>query len=184
MSWNCVQFVNLSRQTGHATRQLETLALGDQLTDPKPDDDTASSMPGSFAWRGHSSPTRSFFAHDTSGAQRLPNGNPLIADGPHGVIIEITLTGEKVWEYVNPTSTGVRRSSSRTRKRCSSGDASFAQDGTRPTTRESLHSPRDQGERRCNDRPNRHHEENDVHLQIAAIAGRALGTPRRTAFRA
>ncbi len=47
-------------------------------------------------------PDPQFFAHHTSGAQRLPNGNTLIADGPHGVIIEITPTGEKVWEFVNP----------------------------------------------------------------------------------
>ena len=47
-------------------------------------------------------PDPDFFAHHTSGAQRLPNGNTLIADGPHGVIFEVTRAGEKVWEYVNP----------------------------------------------------------------------------------
>jgi hypothetical protein len=47
-------------------------------------------------------PDPEFFAHHTSGAQRLPNGNTLIADGPHGVISEVTPAGEKVWEYVNP----------------------------------------------------------------------------------
>jgi len=47
-------------------------------------------------------PDPEFFAHHTSGAQRLPNGNTLIADGPHGVVFEVTPTGEKVWEYVNP----------------------------------------------------------------------------------
>ena len=47
-------------------------------------------------------PDPDFFAHHTSGAQRLPNGNTLIADGPHGVILEVTPAGEKVWEYVNP----------------------------------------------------------------------------------
>jgi hypothetical protein len=47
-------------------------------------------------------PDPEFFAHHTSGAQRLPNGNTLIADGPHGVILEVTPAGEKVWEYVNP----------------------------------------------------------------------------------
>jgi hypothetical protein len=47
-------------------------------------------------------PDPAFFAHHTSGSQRLPNGNTLIADGPHGVIIEVTPDGEKVWEYVNP----------------------------------------------------------------------------------
>ncbi|HEX6311129.1 MAG TPA: aryl-sulfate sulfotransferase [Acidimicrobiia bacterium] len=47
-------------------------------------------------------PDPEFFAHHTSGAQRLPNGNTLIADGPHGVVFEVTPAGEKVWEYVNP----------------------------------------------------------------------------------
>jgi hypothetical protein len=47
-------------------------------------------------------PDPEFFAHHTSGAQRLPNGNTLIADGPHGVIFEVTPDGEKIWEYVNP----------------------------------------------------------------------------------
>jgi hypothetical protein len=47
-------------------------------------------------------PDPDFFAHHTSGAQRLPNGNTLIADGPNGVIFEVTPSREKVWEYVNP----------------------------------------------------------------------------------
>jgi hypothetical protein len=47
-------------------------------------------------------PDEEFFAHHTSGAQRLPNGNTLLADGPHGVVFEVTPDGRKVWEYVNP----------------------------------------------------------------------------------
>jgi len=37
-----------------------------------------------------------------SGAQRLPNGNTLIVDGPVGRLFEVTPSGQKVWEYVNP----------------------------------------------------------------------------------
>jgi hypothetical protein len=37
-----------------------------------------------------------------SGAERLPNGNTLICDGPAGRLFEITPGGETVWEYVNP----------------------------------------------------------------------------------
>ncbi len=37
-----------------------------------------------------------------SGAQRQPNGNTLIADGPAGRIFEVTEGGEVVWDYVNP----------------------------------------------------------------------------------
>jgi hypothetical protein len=47
-------------------------------------------------------PDPTFFAHHTSGAQRLPNGNTLIADGPRGVVFEVTPAGERVWEFVNP----------------------------------------------------------------------------------
>jgi len=43
-----------------------------------------------------------------SGAQRLPNGNTLICDGPAGTFLEVTDSGVVVWAYVNPvTSSGV-----------------------------------------------------------------------------
>jgi hypothetical protein len=44
-------------------------------------------------------PATDFFAEFISGAQRLPNGNTLIVDGPDGYMFEITSSGEKVWEY-------------------------------------------------------------------------------------
>jgi len=37
-----------------------------------------------------------------SGAQRLPNGNTLICDGPHGIFFEVTAAKEVVWKYINP----------------------------------------------------------------------------------
>jgi hypothetical protein len=43
-----------------------------------------------------------FFAAIVSGAQRLPNGNTLMADGPHGRIVEVDASGRVVWEYENP----------------------------------------------------------------------------------
>lgn len=42
-----------------------------------------------------------FFGLILSGAQRLPNGNTLICNGPYGVFIEVTPEKETVWEYVN-----------------------------------------------------------------------------------
>lgn len=42
-----------------------------------------------------------FFALVISGAQRLPNGNTLICDGPDGLFFEVTPEKEIVWEYVN-----------------------------------------------------------------------------------
>ena len=39
---------------------------------------------------------------DISGAQRLPNGNTLINNGPLGTFIEVTAAGQVVWKYINP----------------------------------------------------------------------------------
>jgi hypothetical protein len=50
-------------------------------------------------------PTRGserFFAAIVSGAQRLPNGNTLMSDGPHGRLVEVDASGKVVWEYENP----------------------------------------------------------------------------------
>jgi len=45
-----------------------------------------------------------FFSDHISGAQRLPNGNTLICNGPSGIFFEVTTQKEIVWEYVNPFS--------------------------------------------------------------------------------
>ena len=42
------------------------------------------------------------FAEAISGCQRLPNGNTLICDGTSGVLFEVTMEGNPVWEYVCP----------------------------------------------------------------------------------
>ena len=44
-------------------------------------------------------PPLSSTAKNISGAQRLPNGNTLICQGPDGLFFEVTASGEKVWEY-------------------------------------------------------------------------------------
>ena len=41
------------------------------------------------------------FAPFISGAQRLPNGDTLITDGPDGRIFEITKKGDTAWAYQN-----------------------------------------------------------------------------------
>ncbi len=43
-----------------------------------------------------------FFSGFASGAQRLPNGNTLIAEAQNGRIFEVTPEGQIVWQYVNP----------------------------------------------------------------------------------
>jgi hypothetical protein len=54
-----------------------------------------------------------FFSHYASGAQRLPNGNTLIAETSYGRILEVTRDNEIVWEYVSPYSTSEKVHSSR-----------------------------------------------------------------------
>ncbi len=54
-----------------------------------------------------------FFSHYASGAQRLPNGNTLIAETTYGRIFEVTRENEIVWEYVSPYSTSEKVHSSR-----------------------------------------------------------------------
>ncbi|MCD4687232.1 MAG: aryl-sulfate sulfotransferase [Anaerolineae bacterium] len=49
--------------------------------------------------------TGDFYAQNISGAQRLPNGNTLICDCPHGTFYEVTPAGSIVWQYVNPIAT-------------------------------------------------------------------------------
>jgi len=48
------------------------------------------------------SPPTDFYASFISSAQRQPNGNTLICDGPKGRFFEVTEAWEKVWEYLNP----------------------------------------------------------------------------------
>ncbi len=43
-----------------------------------------------------------FFADHIGFAQRLPNGNTLITDGPKGRVFEVTKNGELVYEYYTP----------------------------------------------------------------------------------
>lgn len=46
-----------------------------------------------------------FFAPIVGGAQRLPNGNTLITDGPKGHIFEITKDKKVVWDLISPYTT-------------------------------------------------------------------------------
>lgn len=51
-------------------------------------------------------PGPDFFARNVSGAQRLPNGNTLICEGPAGHLLEIASDGRIVWEYTHPANAG------------------------------------------------------------------------------
>ena len=58
--------------------------------------------PGRPAWTCSSTDGVDFYSGHISGAQRLPSGNTLICAGESGRFIEVTPSGEAVWEYSNP----------------------------------------------------------------------------------
>jgi hypothetical protein len=58
----------------------------------------------------YTSPT--FFATNISGAQRLPNGNTMVTEGPDGRLFEVTREGVVVWEYIFPLYSGARATNS------------------------------------------------------------------------
>ena len=58
--------------------------------------------PDELAWTYTAQTPTDFYAPITSGAQRLPNGNTLIVDGPAGTIFQATPAGRIVWKYIAP----------------------------------------------------------------------------------
>jgi hypothetical protein len=58
--------------------------------------------PEAITWSYSAPNPTDFYALNVSGAQRLPNGNTLICDGPHGIFFEVTSGKEVVWKYINP----------------------------------------------------------------------------------
>jgi uncharacterized repeat protein (TIGR01451 family) len=63
--------------------------------------------PQTHLWEYAADPPDEFFASFISGAQRLPNGNTLVCDGPIGRFFELDPEENMVWDYVSPiTNTG------------------------------------------------------------------------------
>ena len=58
--------------------------------------------PDDPVWEYPRTAERSFLAEFISGAQRLPDGNTLVCDGPRGRFFEVTPAGKTVWQYQNP----------------------------------------------------------------------------------
>jgi hypothetical protein len=55
-----------------------------------------------IVWEYDGGPDNRFFSPTKGSAQRLPNGNTLICDADNGRVIEVTMDGEIVWEWLNP----------------------------------------------------------------------------------
>jgi len=73
---------------------------------------------GRIVWQYSASPPRAFFSESKGSAQRLPNGNTLIAESDKGRAFEVTPDGKVVWEYVSPHrfGTGMRAALVRMRR--------------------------------------------------------------------
>ena len=65
--------------------------------------------PDNMIWQWNADNSHDIFSSDSSGAQRLYNGNTIIAFGIYGFLIEVTPDQEIVWKYNIPVSydTGV-----------------------------------------------------------------------------
>jgi hypothetical protein len=53
-----------------------------------------------------------FYGSNISGAQRLPNGNTLITEGPNGRLFEVSKEGKIEWEYIYPVFSGAQATNS------------------------------------------------------------------------
>jgi hypothetical protein len=53
-------------------------------------------------WEWHADPPESFFTRSRGSAQRLPNGNTLLAESRAGRAIEVGPDGDVVWEWLCP----------------------------------------------------------------------------------
>ena len=65
--------------------------------------------PAEPVWTYEADPPAAFYSAVWGGAQRLPNGNTLIASGDEGTVFEVTPGGRTVWKYVNPQHHGGSR---------------------------------------------------------------------------
>jgi hypothetical protein len=59
-----------------------------------------------IVWEWRADPPESFYTPTKGSAQRLPNGNTLLADSDAGRALEVAPDGEIVWEWVCPHRTG------------------------------------------------------------------------------
>lgn len=65
-------------------------------------DESGQFLPPELVWTYGPREEGKFYSPMISGAQRLASGNSLICSGAEGRLIEVTASGEVVWEYVLP----------------------------------------------------------------------------------
>ena len=59
-------------------------------------------LPAEPAWTYDGLPDDPFYSRFASGVERLPDGNTLITAASPGHLYEVTMDGERVWEYIPP----------------------------------------------------------------------------------
>lgn len=70
-----------------------------------------------IVWEYKADPPQSFFTRSKGSAQRLPNGNTLIAESDAGRAFEVTPDGDIVWEFLAPPVAGAEGAASPTRSK-------------------------------------------------------------------
>ena len=63
-------------------------------------------LSGEIVWTYEAEPRKSFYTVGRGSAQRLPNGNTLLAESGKGRAIEVTRDGDIVWEFNCPYGVG------------------------------------------------------------------------------
>lgn len=102
---NLLIFNNGSRQRPYST-VCEIASQWDEATQSYPDISTSDAHwgPDVLAWEWNANDIYDIYTDDSSGAQRLKNGNTLIAFGIYGLLLEVTPDHEIVWKYKCPVS--------------------------------------------------------------------------------
>ncbi len=101
---NLIIFNNGTRNIREYSTACEIESQWDEDTQSYPDitDPNTHWGPDVLVWEWNGDNSYDVFSNDSSGAQRLRNGNTLIAFGIYGLLIEVTPDQEVVWKYKCP----------------------------------------------------------------------------------
>ena len=106
------------------------------LVSPAVTDKTPKLISKQVVWNYYSESNLTLYSQIGCGAQRLSNGNTLITADTYGYIMEITPTGETVWDYIVPVT-----NSGKMLRRPSADDRQLRLPGPIVTTRATRPSP-------------------------------------------
>ncbi len=101
---NFIIFNNGSRSGRQYSTTCEIASQWDEATKSYPDISSSDVHwgPDTLVWEWNGNNSYGIFSNDSSGAQRLKNGNTLISFGIYGLLLEVTPSLEVVWKYKCP----------------------------------------------------------------------------------